>query len=74
MRSFPWPLAAWAAVLFLGFAAIYLGIAPSLAYQHWDSLEYAYSCETRGPLATWATEQPDRYGAGGTARALSAPT
>lgn len=53
MRPFRWPLAAWAAVLFLGFAAIYLGIAPSLAYQHWDSLEYAYSCETRGPLATW---------------------
>src|SRR5215831_13969102 len=53
MRPSRWALAAWAAALFAGFAAIYLGIAPSLAYQHWDSLEYAYSCETRGPLATW---------------------
>jgi len=42
-----------AVLLFLFFSVLYIRVAPSLAYQHWDSLEYAYSCETRGPLATW---------------------
>jgi hypothetical protein len=44
---------AWAALLFVFFTVLYIAAAPSLAYQHWDSLEYAFTCETRGPLATW---------------------
>ncbi|HKW03435.1 MAG TPA: hypothetical protein VJN96_26660 [Vicinamibacterales bacterium] len=39
--------------MFVAFAALYITAAPSLAWQHWDSLEYARACETRGPLATW---------------------
>lgn len=48
-----WPLAAWATLVLVAFSALYILAAPSLAWQHWDSLEYARSCETRGPLATW---------------------
>jgi hypothetical protein len=53
MRLSRWPLAAWATLVFVAFAVLYIAAAPSLAYQHWDSLEYARACETRGPLATW---------------------
>jgi len=53
MRLSRWPLAAWATLVFVACAALYITAAPSLAYQHWDSLEYARACETRGPLATW---------------------
>ena len=53
MRPSRWPLSAWATLVFVAFAALYIAAAPSLAYQHWDSLEYARACETRGPLATW---------------------
>jgi hypothetical protein len=53
-RMFPLrPAMTWAALLFVFFTALYISVSPSLAYQHWDSLEYSYSCETRGPLATW---------------------
>ena len=31
----------------------YVWAAPSLAYQRWDSLEYAWACEARGPRAMW---------------------
>src|SRR5215471_3631564 len=53
MSSSRWPLTAWATLVFAAFATLYIQAAPSLAWQHWDSLEYARSCETRGPLATW---------------------
>ncbi len=53
MPAARWPAPAWAALIFLAFSALYVGISPSLAYQHWDSLEYTFACETRGPLATW---------------------
>jgi hypothetical protein len=39
--------------LFAVFLGLYLAVSPSLAHQHWDSLEYAYACETRGPRAMW---------------------
>ena len=40
-------------MVFVAFAALYLTTTPSLANQHWDSLEYASVCESRGPLSTW---------------------
>lgn len=39
--------------LFGVFALAYVAAPPSLAYQTWDSLEYAYSCEVRGPADLW---------------------
>ncbi len=53
MRVPRWPLTAWATLVFVAFAVLYIAAAPSLAYQHWDSLEYARACETHGPWATW---------------------
>jgi len=35
------------------FALAYLWASPSLARQHWDSLEYAAACEARGLRAMW---------------------
>jgi hypothetical protein len=39
--------------LTVGFAALYLWASPSLAHQHWDSLEYGYATDSRGPSAIW---------------------
>jgi hypothetical protein len=44
----------WGAVALAGvFTALYLWAAPSLAYQHWDSLEYAFATDSRGANAIW---------------------
>jgi hypothetical protein len=47
------PSAALSAALFVVFASAYLIRSPSLVNQHWDSLEYAWSCEARGARVTW---------------------
>ena len=39
--------------LFMGFTTLYVWAAPSLAHQHWDSLEYGYATDSRGPSAIW---------------------
>jgi hypothetical protein len=45
---------AWGAVgLSVAFTALYLWASPSLAHQHWDSLEYAYAVDSRGMNAVW---------------------
>lgn len=41
------------AMIFGVFALAYLWASPSLARQHWDSLDYAAACEARGPRAMW---------------------
>jgi hypothetical protein len=35
------------------FAALYFWASPSLAFQHWDSLEYAHAVDSRGVNAIW---------------------
>jgi hypothetical protein len=46
--------ARWMAVGLAGvFTALYVWAAPSLAYQHWDSLEYGFATDSRGPNAIW---------------------
>jgi hypothetical protein len=42
-----------ALVLFVVFTALYSWAAPSLAHQHWDSLEYGYAVDSRGWSAIW---------------------
>jgi hypothetical protein len=45
---------AWVAVgLSVVFATLYLSAPPSLAYQHWDSLEYGYATDSRTVNAIW---------------------
>ena len=39
--------------LTLVFTGLYLWASPSLAHQHWDSLEYGYATDSRGPNAIW---------------------
>ena len=39
--------------LTLVFTALYLWASPSLAHQHWDSLEYGYATDSRGRDAIW---------------------
>lgn len=39
--------------VFALFAFAYIWASPSLARQHWDSLDYARACEVRGPRAIW---------------------
>ena len=42
-----------ALALFVLFTALYVWAAPSLAHQHWDSLEYGYAVDSRGWNAIW---------------------
>ena len=46
-------VAALSLVIFGFFALAYLPAPPSLVHQHWDSLEYARSCELDGMRAMW---------------------
>src|SRR5713101_4678079 len=41
-------------VIFGLFALAYIWASPSLARQHWDSLDYAHACEQHGLGAMWA--------------------
>lgn len=41
-------------VIFGFFALAYIWASPSLARQHWDSLDYARACEVHGMGAVWA--------------------
>src|SRR5712692_4163477 len=40
-------------VIFGLFALVYIWASPSLARQHWDSLDYARACEARGLGGMW---------------------
>ena len=51
--------------LFVGFTTLYVWAAPSLAHQHWDSLEYGYATDSRGPSAIWGNHPHDLFVATG---------
>ena len=45
---------AWLGVAMFGvLAVVYVWASPSLAFQNWDSLDYAWTCEARGSRAMW---------------------
>jgi hypothetical protein len=52
------------------FAAVYIGMSPSLARQHWDSLEYGHACEEHGLRALWGNHPLGQFLQCGTYRII----